>query len=75
MVAKQKRKVHTPLKKFIAGVSLVSLFVVVIGGILADARVTTITIRACMAMLGIAFIGRIAHRILSNYEEMHGGQG
>lgn len=74
-MAKRKKVVHTPLKKFIAGVSIVSLFVVVIGGILADARITTITLRALIAMLGIAFVGRIAHKILANYEEMHGGQG
>jgi len=74
-VAKKKRKVHTGLKRFIAGVSLLSLLVVVVGGIMADVRVTTMTYRAVFVMIAIAFVGRIAHRILMNYEDMHGGQG
>lgn len=72
-MAKKKRKVHTSLKKFIAAISLLTLLVVVVGGVMADARIITITIRATLAMVAVGVIGRITHRILQNYEEMHGG--
>jgi len=75
MAAKTSKIVKFPhVHKMLAGISLLVFTVTMIAGMQAHARFTTITFRALVAMLVVAFIGRIVLRLIASYEEIHGGK-
>ena len=69
-----KRVKYSGLHRLIAGVSLIAFVVSILGGVMAEARITTITVRALIVMLVIAGISRIVMRVIASYEEMNGGK-
>lgn len=74
-VKKVTKKVSfTYLKKLTAGVSLLCLMVIVLAGVIGQARVITITYRAAIAILVIGVVSRVVIKILLSYEDMHGGK-
>jgi hypothetical protein len=78
MAAKKKvsRKVSYVLfHKFAAAVSLLAFVVMIISGLMAEARLTTITYRALIAMLVVGLVSRVVIRVVATYEEMNSGQG
>ncbi len=60
--------------KLAAAVSLVALIVITAAGIIGEARITTISYRACGAIFVIGIISRIVLKILCTYEEMNSGK-
>ena len=69
------KKVRYPnLHKTIAAISLIMFIVSIIGGLRAEVRITTITVRAVVVMLVVALISRIIMRVVASYEEMNGGK-
>ena len=73
--SKLVQKVKYPsLHKLFAGVSLLSLVVTFMGGLMAGARFSTITFRALVVMIVVALISRIVMRVIASYEEMSGGK-
>jgi hypothetical protein len=60
--------------KMLAGISLLIFTVTMIAGMRADARFITITVRALVAMVIVALIGRVVVRLIASYEEIHGGK-
>jgi|GEM_PF-3383476 len=70
-VAKVK---FTLIHKLAAGVSLLAFVVILAAGIRAQAGVTTIAFRACLAILAVGIISRIVTGILATSEEMNSGK-
>lgn len=62
------------LHKAVAGLSLVAFASVLIGGLQAQARLTTIAWRAMLVMLVIKLAARIVIRVFETYEEMQRGK-
>ena len=60
--------------KFASAISLLTFFVVVVSGLMAEVSVVTITYRACVVIVLVAMIGRVLLSILATYEEMNSGQ-
>lgn len=74
--ASKDRKVskYAYLHKAVAGLSLVAFTSVLIAGLQAQARLTTIAWRAMIVMLIIKLAARIVIRVFETYEEMHRGK-
>ena len=62
------------IKKLAAAVSLLVFVVIIVGGLMAEARILTITLRAFVAMVLASLITRIVISVLVTYEEMNSGQ-
>ena len=65
-----KKKNFYLLDKFIAGLSLVNFFIIMITGNKQGASVTTISFRASIVIIFLAFVKVGLVKILMNYEEM-----
>ena len=75
MADKANKVVRYPhVHKLMAGISLLVFTVTMIAGMRAEARFITITFRALIAMMAVAFIGRIVVQLIASYEEIHGGK-
>lgn len=75
MAAKTSKTVKFPhVHKMLAGISLLVFTVTMIAGMRAEARFITITVRALVAMIVVAVIGRVVVRLIASYEEIHGGE-
>jgi hypothetical protein len=68
-----RRVSFVPIQKLQAGVMLLSLSVVIIGGVLARVSIGTILFRATVVALVLFIVGRVVLRALTTYEEMNGG--
>ncbi len=60
--------------KLAAGVALLAFCVVLGAGLMAEARIVTITYRAFVVMLVIGIVSRVVTRVLTSYEEINGGK-
>ena len=67
-----KKKNFYLLDKFIAGLSLVGFLVIMIAGFKQGVSVTTISFRAMIVIIFLAFVKVGLVKILMNYEEMSG---
>lgn len=75
MAAKVTKTVKFPhVHKMLAGISLLIFTVTMVAGMRAEARFITITVRALIAMIVVALIGRVVVRLIASYEEIHGGK-
>lgn len=79
MAAKQEKSKQQTLdldfiRKLAAAVSLLVFVVVVVGGLMAEARIFTITLRAFVAMVLASLITRIIISVIVTYEEMNSGK-
>ncbi len=75
MADKVSKTVKFPhVHKMLAGISLLVFTVTMIAGMRADARFVTITVRALVAMIIVAIIGRVVVKLIASYEEIHGGE-
>lgn len=61
-------------KKLFAGVAMLAFIVVIVAGVRAEARFSTIAYRSTVVMLVIFIVNRIVIKILSGYEEMNSGK-
>jgi hypothetical protein len=57
-------------RRLIAGVSILALVVVVLGGMLAGARVITVAYRSFLVMTVTKIVGVLLIKVLINYEEI-----
>jgi len=74
MAGKQVQKKRYPgLHKFSAGVSLLTFVVIIIAGMKANVGFETITYRAFLAMVVIAFLTRILVKAWASFEELDRG--
>jgi hypothetical protein len=64
----------TLVHKFSAGVSLLSLFTVIIAGIMAEVRTITMVYRAAIVMLAVGIITRIVVKAWAAFEENNSGE-
>lgn len=62
------------VQKLLAAVALLTFGVVLAAGLMAGASMFSIAWRACLAMLILKMLAVIILKILSTYEELHGGQ-
>ena len=62
------------IKKLFAGVAMVAFVVVIVAGVRAEARFSTIAYRSTAVMLVVFIVNRIIIKILSGYEEMNSGK-
>lgn len=65
---------YAPVHKLSAATSLIAFLVVIGAGVMAQASVFSITIRATIVILVISVVSRIIIRILASYEEIHSGK-
>ena len=77
MAAKPKKKKisgkYVFLHKLAAGISLLSLFVIVAAGVMSQASVYSMAFRSLGVIMVVSVIHRILVQILSTYEEMNSG--
>ena len=71
---KVRRVTYTALHKLAVGVSLLSFCVILAAGLMAGARIITITYRACIVTLIVSLVSRVVVSILATYEEMNSGK-
>lgn len=77
MAPKKKKQTtrvrYTAVHKFSAGLSLLAFLVVIIAGVMAEARVITITYRAAAVIIIIGLATRILIKTWASYEETKRG--
>jgi hypothetical protein len=62
------------VRKLIAGVALLALVAIMLGGLLAGARMITVVYRAFFIMILAKVVGFIVLKVLVNYEEINRGK-
>lgn len=70
----KKRKQFELVHRLSAGIALLSFGVVLLAGILSEARVLTIVYRALGVIVLITIITRVVTQILATYEEIYSGK-
>ncbi len=69
-----KRVSYAHIQKLTAAVSLLAFVVVIVAGVMAQVRVTTMIYRALIVIVIVGIISRVIIKILATYEEMNSGQ-
>ena len=71
---KTRKTAVIAIQKIMAAVSLLSLGVVTVSGVISHVGTITIAYRAAAVILVIMMVGRVVVRILQSYEDIHGSE-